>query len=67
VSLTHLLLLKFVGLLATISSLLLHLKISKQICTGNIADGTTSVLELLFPSGRQTIRESLVKLILSEW
>jgi hypothetical protein len=48
VSLTHLLLVKFVGLSAAISSLLLHPKKSKQICTGDIADGTTIVLKLFF-------------------
>jgi hypothetical protein len=41
--------LDFISLLVTIRSILLHLKKSKQIHTGNIAHGTTGVLKAFFP------------------
>jgi hypothetical protein len=40
-----------------IESLLLH---PKQIHTGNIAHGTTSVLEAFFPGDGHTIKEGLI-------
>jgi hypothetical protein len=59
-------LLKFIGPLATISRLLLHTKESKQVHTGGIRNGTTSILVLFLPDGRHTIKEGLMQLILSE-
>jgi hypothetical protein len=65
-SLTLLSLLKFDGPLAMISSLLLHMKESKQIRMGGIANRTTGILVLFLPDGRHTIKEGLMQLILSE-
>jgi hypothetical protein len=60
------LLLLFVSLLVMIRRLLLHLEESQQICTSNVTDRTTSVLKLLFPHGRHTVKQGLVQLVLSK-
>jgi hypothetical protein len=61
-----LLLLKFIALLDTIISLLLHMKKSKQVCMEGIVNRTTGVIVLFLPDGRHTIKEGLMQLILGE-